>query len=353
MTTAINPPENNSNKPTRATTNTSATVLAAYAPLVAAGSVTQDDANLIAWLVTMSRAKGLNNRAIADMLGISEATVSRLFTASYPAGIGAMIDKVRDFHAVQSAINSDEDRFVELSITKRIWEACSTAQNYGMLMPIYGPSQLSKTHSTKEFALRHPGSVYWMSMPVTGAWGLFIHRLNQTLGLSAGASATTLYNEPFRVLKPGDLLIVDEYTQAFLHTGRSGPRFKTIEYIRILNDETGAGIILPATNGVREEMERGRYRQTLGQTVRRSLGELQLPDVLPRDDMDLMASAWGYPAASDEIHKIRTDLMLSRGGKAYKTRLRAGLNLATNRNERPSWRHWLMSHNAIAKLGIA
>lgn len=135
-----------------------------------------------------------------------------------------------------------------------------------------------------------------------------------------------------------------------LPTKSGGVRVETLEYIRALYDKTFSGMVICGTHIARDAMERGRHMDLLEQLRRRGIPPIQLPPILPDDDMDAIAATYKLPGAADEVAEWRRDLVRDTGLKAYVTFLRMAGTIATKRRETITWGHVVAANDILAKL---
>ncbi len=315
---------------------------------------TPEQLDALTWLIGIAKTEHLSMSALARFAHIDAATLSKIFTASYPAkldNLTARIWKVRELYEQRKNVVSGQ--FVETSIAKKIWQVCEVARLHNALVIIYGDSHIGKTTALEEYTRRNNhGSTTYVRMPTFGNLSEYLRDLNQALGENSRGSNLYLRERPFVRLGDGKVLITDEFHQCIVTSGRNGNgiRLKTIEYQREVYDRSGGGMVICATNIFRDEVEKGRNKLVLEQLRRRSMLVLQLPSMLPQNDMDAIAESYGLPPADENSHQVRVEIIKAHGLRAYVNYLRSAGFGANKRGVKLTWRHFIAAHDALAKL---
>jgi DNA transposition AAA+ family ATPase len=350
---------------TGAITITPAKLRENYSEHLLSGLVTEEQFATVEWLLTHGIDNKLSIAALGRAAGLGEGTMSKLVNGAYGsgsmekrtfklipiAGLCVTIEGYRDLFEQQRAIHKAD--FVETSIFKSLKEVCETALAYQTIYPAYGPSQLGKSTALEKIRDqdKYRRTIY-VEMPAMGYEGEFLVALNAALRESTKTSGTRLRNRPCEVIKPHNLLIIDEIHQTTVVPGRGSARVGTLEYIRLLWNKTKCGLVLCGTNVFRDEVETGTHHLLLEQLRRRGLPPMQLPDVLPREDMDAIARAYGLPPAPDAVHKGREDLVKTTGLRAYVTFLKMGAKKADKAARKITWADYSSASDVTKKHSL-
>lgn len=324
----------------------------AYAEKLASGDVTEEQLATLTSLLTLGKSKRLSLSALARLTEIDDGTMSKLFSANYNAKLVSICRRISDWRELYEqrlAINKSD--FTETSLVKTIWKVCDNALLFQTIFPIYGDSQTGKTTALEKYAERdRTGRSIYIRMPSGGHLSNFLERLNAALFESTKTSGLWLRRRPMDVITSNNLLIIDEIHQATLVHGQGSARIGTIEYIRELWDHTHCGMVICGTNAFRNEIDSGRHKAMLEQLRRRGLPPLQLPDILPREDMDAIAAAYQLPPADDIVHRERVEWITRSGLRTYANYLKSGAKLAEKERSRITWKHVIGGHDIFAKL---
>lgn len=323
-----------------------------YADRLVAEEVTEEQIAEVTWLLGYAKDQRLSIGGLAKAAEIDAGTISKLFSGTYEAGLSNVATRIEGFRSLveqRQAINKAD--FVETSLSRIIADACRTALLFQTIVPIYGDSQIGKTAALTQQALRdrYQRTIY-VRMPEEGHLTDFLVALNKALKESTKTNGHFLKNRPIEVITGSNLLIIDEVHQTTLVPGRGSARVNTIEYLRRLWDATQCGMVLCGTNAFRDEVETGQHKAMLEQLRRRGLPPVQLPSMLPRDDMDAIAKAYGLPKADDHTHEIRRDLIKRTGLRAYTNFLKSAAKLAEKERKAMTWQHFIRANDIYAKL---
>lgn len=325
----------------------------AYADKIAAGEVNEDQLTRIAWLIALAKTERLSTGGLAKRTGIDAGTLSKVFNALYPAQLDSLcgrIDKFRTLYEARSAISKAD--FVKTALVKSIWEVCDTALVYQTIYPIWGASQIGKTVALEEYQKAHNhGRTIYVRMPATGHLTAFLKELNRALFENASASGDALRDTPKRRINERNLLIIDELHQTVLGSdGKRRVREGTLEYLRELWDKTHCGMVLCGTNVFSTEAETGKSKAVISQLLRRGFPAMELPDLLPRGDMDEIARAYGLPPADHEVHDQRVTIVQKTGLRAYTNYLKGAARMADKQGKAITWRHFTSAYDILMNL---
>jgi len=331
---------------------TVAQVEACYAPKLADGSVTKEQLQKITWLLSVAKEAGYNLDQISEKIGYdSDTTLYRVFRGSYSAKLVNVIEKIDVFRKLwEERLGVSKMTFAETSLSREIFDYCDLTRTYQTINSIYGDSQTGKSFALQEYRrLNNHGQTVYIPMPSGGHLTKFLIAACKAVGVSPKGSSTSLAARFIGALTENMLLLIDEVHQTCL--GDSAMKLVTLEFIRLdVYEAVHCGIVLCGTNVARDEFERGKHHAWLEQTRRRGMPTLQLPSMLPREDMDALAASYGLPPAPDDIHDLRTKLIKRHGLRAYVNFMRAGAKLAFNKGNSVEWSHFVSAHDALAKL---
>lgn len=325
-----------------------------YQPKIASSEVTTEQVDLLTQLFEIGKISQQNLSVLAHDVGISETTLHRLWHGNYAAKLDGVLTTIANYiNLWRARAEMGRGEFVETSIARTCWQACDLARAHGVPVGVYGESQLGKTTAFERYRADHHSNTFYVRVPAGGSLYKFQRVLSEALGFTTNATTGELSERPKRILNTTTLLIIDELHQCVLATRDSGVQVKTLEYIREVYDKTSSGMILCGTHIARDAMERGRHTALLEQLRRRGIPPIQLPPLLPDDDLDRIAASYNLPAAPSEIGNWRRNLVRSTGVKAYVTFLRMAGTIAGKRHETPTWTHVIAAHDILAKLSTS
>lgn len=347
---SIRPP-----RPPRAHIKTTpAQVEAAYRPKIAEGIVTEEEVSKLLWLLQVGKDRKLNLAGLAQLIDYDSTTLLRVFSGTYTASLDRLISQIDHFKASGSArIRVTHVRFVTTSISTTLFQIFDTARAYQTLLLVDGESQVGKTTAAEEYQrLNNHGATYYVRMPDGGNLGEFLAALARVMGLNAHARNCTLLKARIKsALNEKKLIIIDEIDETVIvQGGKGGIRYSTLAFIRTLHDECRCGVVLIGTHIFRDEIERGRAKEILERMRRRKMATIQMPPIIPDEDMDAIAAAYGLPPADDATARIRLEIVQDHGLRAYTNYLKAGAVRASKLKTRLRWTHFIEAHDILQKL---
>lgn len=224
-------------------------------------------------------------------LGISTSAISQWLKSAYNGDNERIDRQVSDYlvrENEKTQFRSLEIPFVMTNNAKIIFKVARTCHLYKKMGMIYGASGLGKTVAGREYALKHPDTIYIHANRSFTPKVLF-RKLSKELGYAGKGYVAELLDEIIDKIKDsGRLIIVDQAN--FLNV-------TSLHLLRTLYDEASIGIILLGTEelywnikGQKEE-----YAQVYTRiTVPVKLGKWKADDckqvinaVLPDDGMEL------------------------------------------------------------------
>jgi DNA transposition AAA+ family ATPase len=142
---------------------------------------------------------------------------------------------------------------------------------------------------------------------------------------------------------------VDEVHRVFTNYQKSSV-MRCLDVLRYIHDKTGCGMVLSGTNVFRNELQEGSFKQYLKQLQRRGLYEIQLPDMPPREDLDLIAKHYGLRPAAGDAERTMLRLVEKNGLAAFFTRLDDAVEMASKRKQDVTWELFEKAVSFVEKM---
>jgi hypothetical protein len=265
------------------------------------------------WLAEYALQQGIASYAqIGDLIGRDKTTMCRAFRGEYGSSLDRIVGAVDRFRRGASLRFIDGGRpMATLSVMQKVQDLCDLARLQGEMALLYGESQTGKTVALACYAAqeRKPSErTVLVRMPRGGTTGLFMRDAVRACGLSERVSQCQLRDTLLSFLKPGMLLIVDEFHQC-IH-----PVIKhtTVEQIRECRDIARCGVVICGTNVVRDAFEDEATKKFLGQTAKRGVLRRFVPTRPLRSDILSVCQAYGFPVLQagperDRAERIAND----------------------------------------------
>ena len=301
----------------------------------------------ILWLLEYGRKMKASQGRLAEVIGIDQTVISRLFNGNYPGDVQKQIDKI-DHHRrlLAQEITGEARPICQTWVLTEIDALCAMARKAQTMAILTGRSHVGKTVALQEHTRRNNhGLTVYTTMPPGGAPSLFTAALARSSGISPKNSIANLRDRFIAHFSPGMLLIIDQVHLAL--TGRK-PQFQTLEIIRDIHDLTGCSVVLCGTPIFADAFKDKTIEKFMEQFDNRVAINRRLPDAAPWGDVEMILNAYGLPPASaDRLdarhHKSPLEIVQALVGQRGLGKLTKFLLLAraaaTKRGEVFAWRH--------------
>lgn len=321
----------------------------------------EDQRNLVRWIHNFARERGLTWEEAEVQSKISKTTLYRIWSDKYldPQGHRVPLDAICERIARMKRIaelRADLPRefFIETSTYRRIAWLCSKAFKRQKIGFIYGESQVGKTRCLLEYArVNNHGQTAYAEMPPASGVQLMTKSIAKALHVSHNTSFDKLLEDVCDALDDSKLLIIDEIHRVFT-TYQKNSVMRCLDVLRYIHDNTHCGLVLCGTNVFRDNLKQGEFFQYLKQLQRRGLYELQLLDIPPVKDLDLVAKHFGLrlDRADAKALEIVNFIAKKDGLGKFIIRLTDAAELATNQGSQLSWSHFVDAHEIIEKAAL-
>lgn len=320
----------------------------------ATADLPKEERSAIRWLYQHGAERGMTMKELAAKIKRSHNTLYQVFTGRHGAEKASIAKAIIHYQCLAIA-RSDATKlgFISTTLTKKIWQLCEAALTYQRVAFLWGDPQTGKTTALEEYARQHNhGETIYVSMPVGGYMSHFLAELCTVLKIPLQLREKELRRRIISAFDDQMLLIVDEGHQCFMHSARAEParHVRSLEFIRELHDRTKCGVVISATNTMRDEMDHGRASGILLQLRRRRLAALQLPNTPTDEDLNTFAASYGLPPAEGAAKKLQDDMIAQEALGMWLTLLRMAAN-RTSRNKIPlTWEEVQKSRHIHSKL---
>ncbi|ENM6044689.1 AAA family ATPase [Vibrio parahaemolyticus] len=254
-------------------------------------SMAKQETNQTDVLMCIKRAlesKEITAAQLAKEISVAPATLSQVLNGKYTADPAAIIEKLekwlrlRDRRAATPNVNPG---FVMTETAKLITTDLTYAQVMESIVVIFGASGVGKSETLREYQ-RNNNNV-WMitASPSRSTLTECLYELAMELGLDdaprrKGPLSRVVRN---RLRKSEGLVIIDEADHL---------DYPTLEELRILQEETGVGLVFVGNNKVYTQLTGGRRNEDFARLFsriakKRGLHKTRLADVRA------IAGAWG------------------------------------------------------------
>jgi hypothetical protein len=304
------------------------------------GIIDDDQAKALEWFGGYCRHKNLGREEMGSLLSkgasgssgdgkfYSYDTLYQVLTGrrvEQGANIIPVVEAIQAFQtAVEPASRLESSGFVDTRMSRAIFDRLDRARQYRKIAFIFGDSQIGKSESIAEYTRRHNhGETIAIDMPDTPSLAQVKKRLGMSLALSGVSRPSDLGDAIASCFREGKLLIFDNFHRALRRAGNH----RLYDFIQSLFDDRRIGVGIFMTNEGRDLLVRGPERKRLEQLWRRRTAPIQLPNVLPDDDLALFAKARGLPAAPAKKIGVSYDAVNDQGQPTTEQFIRSPLEL--------------------------
>lgn len=313
-------------------------------------------ARIIRWLHSYAATKDLSTDEIGARLrqhngkpysgdSVYQALTGRRTEDQLNAFLSA-VDKLAQLERERETIT--RAGFVETNLTKKIFSVCDTARNFGKVMFIFGRSHIGKTTALREYTRRNnSGATIYFRAPAGGSKSRTLYILSKILNQPLGTQDMVKEENVIACFDERQVLIVDEAHQ-FL-SGKVGLR--TLEFLRELQDRTGCGLVISATEVFERAMnDDPAVSKLLGQLKMRSLIQAKLPDRPTKTNLRQFARHFGLPPAEGEALDLQSEVIKTDSLGRWLSIIEGGSRIASVAKEPLAWSHVLKSHASLIQL---
>ncbi len=228
----------------------------------------------------LTESKTVSAAQIAKEISVSPATLSQILNGSYKADPSKMIDKLENWLRMRDQRNatpSVNPGFVMTQTAKQITDDLTYAQVTESIVVIFGASGVGKSETLREYK-RNNNNV-WMitASPSRSSLTECLYELAMELGMDdaprrKGPLSRVIRN---RFMGSEGLVVIDEADHL---------DYPTLEELRILQEETGIGMVLVGNNKVYTQLTGGRRNEDFARLFsriakKRGIHKTKLADV--------------------------------------------------------------------------
>jgi hypothetical protein len=304
------------------------------------------------WLYGHACAFDLTNAKIGALIGYSEATISRLYSAEFTYNgntdaVCSAIEEAREQIEAEEKSGGRRLPFIECNLSRHVWKLCDLARGYQRMVFMYGDSQIGKSTSLKAKALKEAHNTRYWEMPVGGSLHNFLGNAAEACGMSPQKKVSELRRRIIGITHTETpmLLIIDQMHRCFsdskgnLLKTLSSAQLATLDFLIEIFDDRNPGIVLAGTpvfrEGIADVVNAGFYKQLR----RRGLNEtgFPLPTMPSKADLNTFARYYGLPPAEGAALSLQTRIIEASGLGVWITRLSMASRNAAKVKKEISW----------------
>lgn len=205
----------------------------------------------------ITESKAVSASQIAKEISVSPATLSQILNGAYKADPSKMIDKLdkwlrmREQRQTAPSVNPG---FVMTQTAKQITDDLIYAQVTESIVVIFGASGVGKSEAIREYKRNHNNVWMITASPSRSSLTECLYELAMELGMDdaprrKGPLSRVIRN---RLVGSEGLVVIDEADHL---------DYPTLEELRILQEETGIGMVLVGNNKVYTQLTGGRRNE--------------------------------------------------------------------------------------------
>jgi hypothetical protein len=351
--------------------------------LSATQDLAEEQRDLIRWLFSFCKQKNWSWQQAAAETKISDTVLSRIWNDKYRYPLGEWVERKDKESGQKIRVQIDHpkagqrislknvceriERFKTLALDREdngaatvvqtttiqsVYTVCKDALITRTVAFIYGNNQLGKTLGLEYFKSKNNhGQTKLIRIPAIGSFNIFIKEVAEQCHVSDEGSAERIRRRILDSVDDSMLLIFDEINLVFQFY-REGDVMKVMEFIREIHDLKKCGVVCCGDNDFRDAFIKGPHARLLRKLANRSDVPLQIPDIAPWSDLNLLASAHGLPAIPHHTEiAAAIDLINKESGigKYCKYLARAKRN-ANKKKEKITWDHFQGAWKLAAKM---
>ncbi|HLY94415.1 MAG TPA: AAA family ATPase [Gaiellaceae bacterium] len=260
-------------------------------------------------------AEGYRQADVAEQIRYSHASLASYLGGKYGAGVSKIESALATWLRKHGALleggeEAARERYIETRCSATVIDACSSAQEEGLLAAIIGPPGAGKTIGLTEWqrqARKEKLVHVSVAADVTTSYVALIRKISRALGLGDTRPAAVLLElTKDHLARTPALIIVDEAQ----HLG-----VRALEAVRSIHDATGVGVVLAGSLTLSRTLEHeGDSGYELAQLQDRIAIFEKVALLSPAEISAFAAAWWGGPVAqlgdAEALAELRT---LSRG----------------------------------------
>ncbi|MDA0126482.1 AAA family ATPase [Vibrio sp. MarTm2] len=242
----------------------------------------------------LTESKVVSASQIAKEISVSPATLSQILNGSYKADPAKMIQKLErwlNYREEKNAKPSVNPGFVMTQTAQLITNDLTYAQVTESIVVIFGASGVGKSETLREYQKNNNNVWMITASPSRSSLTECLYELALELGLDdaprrKGMLARVIRN---RLIGSEGLVIIDEADHL---------DYPTLEELRILQEETGIGMVLVGNNKVYTQLTGGRRNEDFARLFSRIAKKRGIHKT-KQADVRAIADAWNVNGATE------------------------------------------------------
>jgi DNA transposition AAA+ family ATPase len=351
--------------------------------LLSTQDLAEEQKNLVRWLFGFCKQKNWSWQTAAAETKISDTVLWRIWSDKYRYPLGIWVERKDKETGEKTRVQIDHpragqrialtkvceriERFKNLALEREdnsnaevvltttiqsVYIVCKDALVTRTVSFIYGNNQLGKSKGLEYFKSKNNhGQTKLIRIPAIGSFIVFIKEVAEQCQVSDEGSGERIRRRILDSVDDSMLLIFDEINLVFQFY-RESDVMKVMEFIREIHDLKKCGVVLCGDNDFRDAFVKGTHARLLRKLANRSDVPLQIPDIAPWSDLNLLAAAHGLPPIPKKSEVAAAiDLINKESGIGKYCKLLARTKRKANKKkEKITWDHFHDAWKLPAKM---
>lgn len=243
---------------------------------------------------TILESKEVSASQLAKEMSVSPATISQILKGSYKADTTKIIEKMAKWLTLREKKNNVpiiNPGFVMTTTAKQIMNDMMYAQISESIVVIYGASGIGKSESIREYKRTNNNVWNITASPSRSSLTECLYELAMELGMDDAPRRKGQLSRVIRNRLQGSegLVVIDEADHL---------DYPTLEELRIIQEETGIGMVLVGNNKVYTQLTGGRRNEDFARLFSRIAKKRGIHKT-KQADVKAIADAWGITQESE------------------------------------------------------
>ncbi|WJG22181.1 AAA family ATPase [Vibrio furnissii] len=255
--------------------------------VVALSKAETNQTDVLMQVNSVLESKTITASQLAKEISVSSATLSQVLKGKYAADPSAVIEKLGKwlkFREERNAVPNINPGFVMTKTAELIMTDLNYARAAGEIVAIFGSSGVGKSEALREYQRNNNNVWMIMACPSCSSLTSCLYELALELGLDDAPRRKDLLSRVVRNrLRNSDgLVIIDEADHL---------DYPTMEELRIIQEQTGIGMVFVGNNKVYTQLTGGRRNEDFARLFTRIAKKRGLHKTR-QNDVRAVAKAW-------------------------------------------------------------
>ncbi|TVP09814.1 AAA family ATPase [Shewanella sp. KCT] len=228
----------------------------------------------------------INQTQLAKEIGKSGSVVSQYLNGTYTGRVAEVTEQLNKWLQLRNARKSQivAPGFVETQTAKQILNALNYAHAAELISVVFGASGVGKSTTCRQYISSNNNCWMITASPAVSGIGECLYEIALELGMDDAPKRKGSLSRAIkrRLSGTGGLLVVDEADHL---------DYPSLEALRILQEQTGIGLVLVGNNRVYSQLTGGRRNEDFARLFSRVSKKVGIHKA-KQNDVNAIANAW-------------------------------------------------------------